>query len=225
MITTRSMYRIKNFILDSGRWGVASEIAALAVFAVGLWEHAHDKPLPGFIFVCVSIPLFWLGAYLAWLKKQEKVERLELERETPKLFLRYEETHDTSFDNSGFFVQVEGEKKAFDVNINSEPVVGQSHKRIAMLWEVPKSPIGKCPAPIHAQCVRYEGETPYPFGGISNRQIHRFFEEKKDLPNEFQVTLIYKDVDGRKCPPRKFKITSDRNYRGHFEIGCIPLEP
>jgi hypothetical protein len=144
--------------------------------------------------------------------------------EYPKVFLRYEQIHDTDFYNSGFFVQTEGERRAFDVQIHSEPVVAQNHKRIAMQWDVPKGPIGNTPAPIHARCVLYQQELAHPIGGISGRQIHRFFEEKKDFHNELELTLTYKDVDGRACPTKKFKITSGRDYRGNFEIGCIPME-
>jgi hypothetical protein len=70
------MRHISEFIADSGRWGVASEIAALVVFVVGLLEHINDKPVPGFTFVGISMPLFWMGAYAAWAKKRSEVEVL-----------------------------------------------------------------------------------------------------------------------------------------------------
>lgn len=145
-------------------------------------------------------------------------------RQYPAVYLRYEQNRDTDFYNSGFFVQVEGGKKAFDVTISSGAVVAQNHKRIAMQWEVPKQPIGITPVPVQARCVQYQQDLAHALGGISGRQIHRFFEQKKDLPNELEVTLKCKDVDGRACPARKFKITSNRDYRGNFEIGCIPIE-
>jgi len=142
----------------------------------------------------------------------------------PTIYLQYDQSHDTDFYHSGFFVQVESEKRAFDVTMSSEAVLAQNHKRISMQWEVPKQPIGSTPVPVHARCVQYQQDLAHAVGGISGRQIHRFFEEKKDFPNELVVTLKYKDVDGRACPPRKFKITSNRDYRGNFEIGCIPIE-
>jgi hypothetical protein len=141
----------------------------------------------------------------------------------PTVYLRYDQAHDTNFYNSGFFVQAEGEKRAFDVTISSEAVVAQNHKRIAMEWEVPKQPIGNTPVPVQARCVLYQQGLSHSLGGISGRQIHRFFEEKKDFPNELEITLKCKDVDGRICPQRKFRITSNRDYRGNFEIGCIPI--
>jgi hypothetical protein len=224
MDTPEWLKNTPEFIADAGAWGIASVITAAVLFGIGLWEHYRDKSVPAFWFICLTIPLFWIGAYAAWLKKHKSVIALQMDREAPKVFLRYEQSHDSDFYNSGFFVQVEGEKKAFDVQINSEPVVGQNHKRIAMRWEVPKKPIGHDPIPVHAACERYEKDTLHLIGGISGRQIHRFFEEKKDFQNELEVTLTYKDVDGRVCPLRKFKVTSNRDYRGNFEIGCIPID-
>src|SRR5712664_1267712 len=162
---------------------------------------------------------------LAWQFYTElRKARAEMHsHEYPKLYLRYDLRHDTSVEYSGFFVQVEGEKGAFDVSISSEPVMGQNHKRIAMQWQVPTVPIGTTAIPIRAYCVYYQGSTPHQFSGSSG-QIHNFFEQKKDFPNELEVTLAYKDVDGHLCPARKVKITSSRDLRGNFEIGCIPIE-
>jgi hypothetical protein len=60
---------LKDFFLDSGRWGVTSEIAASIFFALGLVEHSRDKAIPSFAFFTLCIPLFWIGAYLAWRKQ------------------------------------------------------------------------------------------------------------------------------------------------------------
>jgi hypothetical protein len=224
MRTPGSIKNIPEFVRDAGAWGIASVSTAAIFFLIGLWEHSRDKSVPAFWFVCLTLPLFWIGAYVAWFKKQKMVVALQCSAGIPKVFLKYEQSHDTDFYHSGFFVQVEGERRAFDVSITSDVTVGRNHKRIAMLWEVPTAPIGSTPIPIHVKCVQYLDDIPHPFGGISGGQIHRFFEEKKEFPNEFQATLTCKDVDGRTCPARKFKITSDRDYRGNFEIGCIPLE-
>lgn len=150
------MYRLTKFLISSGRWGVASEIAAAATFVIGLVDHAKDRPLSGFIFVCLSVPLFWIGAYLAWLKTQEHVERMEGECEAPKPFLRYEENRNIHSVASEFFVQVEGDRNAFDVEITSEAAVATNHRRVGMQWEVPTGAIGKTPVPISASCIQYE---------------------------------------------------------------------
>lgn len=77
------MRHSKEFFVDSGRWGVTSEVAALIVFLIGLWEHGNDRPLSGFIFVCISVPLFWIGAYIAWNKKRTELEAEKKRNRTP----------------------------------------------------------------------------------------------------------------------------------------------
>jgi hypothetical protein len=218
------MRHLKQFILDSGRWGVASEVAALVSLAFALYEHFSGQPASAFWFMAATVVLFCCGAYAAWHKKRAEQETQDRLRASPKLYFRYEARFDTDIYNSGFFLQVEGDRKAFDVAISSTPTVGQSHKRIAMQWEAPKSPIGHEAVPVRAFCVQYQQDVPHRFGGITGRQIHKFFDEKRDFPNELEVTLTYKDVDGRVCPQRKVKVTSERDSIGNFAIGCIPIE-
>jgi hypothetical protein len=193
----------------------------VVTIVVLIYQQATGKPFTWGWFAAV------ICAGLAWHFRSELVsERVKaLPLGYPKIYLRYEQSFDTDFNSSGFFLQVEGEKKAFDVRVSSEPVVAQGHKRITMQWEVPKKPISTTSVPIHASCMLCKPDgLDYPAGGISSGQIHRFFKEKKGFTNELEVTVTYKDVDGRACPPKKFKITSNRDYRGNFEIGCIPIE-
>jgi hypothetical protein len=49
-------------------------LAALLAFGIGIWDHAHDKPLSAFVFVALSVPLFWFGACRAWLKECLKLD-------------------------------------------------------------------------------------------------------------------------------------------------------
>ena len=70
------MHYQKGFFRNTGAWGVASVSAALLVFGLALWEHAHDKPVSAFVFVCLSIPLFWVGSLVAWRKAAQEVDRL-----------------------------------------------------------------------------------------------------------------------------------------------------
>jgi hypothetical protein len=213
------------FAKDAGRWGVASVVAASFFFGIAVWDHLHDKSVPSFWFLAFSLPLFWAGAFAAWIKKHRRVEELQDAKEYPKPFLQYIEERNINSDRSEFFVQVEGDKNAFDVEISSEPVVGERHKRLAMQWEVPKGPVGKTSVPVRAFCVQYERDIPHLAGGIiSPGQIHTFFERKKDFPNELEVTMTFKDVDGRKCPPKRFIINSYRDTRGNIRIGISPVE-
>ena len=121
-----------------------------------------------------------------------------------------------------FFLEVEGERKAFDVTMFSQSAVGKNHRRIGMQWDPPKGVIGEHPIRVRAQFVQYEEDIPRNFN-VSGRQIHEFFEQKKEFPNELEITLSYRDVDGAKCPPKRFMLRSSRDYRGDFQIACIPI--
>lgn len=91
------MRQLKEFILDSGGWGVASEFAALCFFGVGVWEHVHDKPVSGFVFVCVAVPLFWAGAFFAWSKKHSQVEELLASPDGPHVVVEYSYSEEGNF--------------------------------------------------------------------------------------------------------------------------------
>jgi hypothetical protein len=67
------MRRILQFVRDSGGWGVASELTGLVTFGIGLWEHSQDRALRGFVFVAISVPLFWIGAFVAWNRKRDQL--------------------------------------------------------------------------------------------------------------------------------------------------------
>jgi len=54
-------------------------------------------------------------------------------------------------------------------------------------------------------------------------QILTFFELKKGQ-NELIVTVTFKDLEGKKCLPKKFLITSKRDFFGHFEVGIGPIK-
>jgi hypothetical protein len=86
------MDSLLEFCKDSGGWGVASEVAALAVFSVGLWEHFHDKAVAPFVLIGISVPLFWAGAFVAWYKKRKDTIdlRAQLADRNPDLRLNLE---------------------------------------------------------------------------------------------------------------------------------------
>lgn len=63
------LHSIYDFVLDAGTWGIASVAAAALLFVIALWEHAHDKPVPAFWFVFLTVLPFWIGAYFAWRKQ------------------------------------------------------------------------------------------------------------------------------------------------------------
>jgi hypothetical protein len=72
------------FILDAGWWGMSSEAAAIVAYVFAIYEHSKEKPLTGWVFLVLSVILFWLGSFLAWSHKnnaekvlQSRVEQLE----------------------------------------------------------------------------------------------------------------------------------------------------
>jgi hypothetical protein len=218
------MSKLRQFFRDSGALGMATEIMAVVSFVIGVIEHIRDKPVATVVLVGASIPLFGYGAYRAWDKQNERAELLLRERGLPKPFMSYKSERHMDFGAAVFFVQVEGEKVAFDVELTSQPAVATDHSRIFMEWSVPKGPVRQTPVPVKAMCRKYKGDMAHVASThVVPDQIHTFFERKKDAP-ELVVTMSYKDVDGRKCPPKDFRITSKRDSRGNFEIGISPLE-
>ena len=201
------MRHFLSFILDSGRWGVASEVAALVALVFAIVEHFRDRPVAAFLLMAATVVLFWGGAYAAWSKKREALEKIEKERTAPKLYLRYEESHAIG-GQSGFFVGVEGEQKAFRVTVKSEEAVSMGHKRTGILWEVPAGMIGTDAVPIDAMCVEYKGDIPYPRGGLKEEQVKHFFDYKSGI-EEMVVTVSFLDVYGREWS-KQFKVYRQR---------------
>jgi hypothetical protein len=75
------MKRLKQFVVDSGRWGIASEIAALVFLGVGIWEHFRDRAVSSFSFLCAALVLFALGSYAAWNKTRDELEKEKVRNE------------------------------------------------------------------------------------------------------------------------------------------------
>jgi hypothetical protein len=178
--------------------------------------------------VVIGKPLTWawfLALVFAALSLQlgEELKAKTISLEYPKLYLRYEKTADTGIESSGLFLEAEGEREAFDVSMSSEPTAGKNHRRIGMRWEPPKGVTGEYAIRVRACFVQDEEAIPRNFK-VSGGQIHEFVEQKKDCPNELEVTLPYRDVNGKKCPLRKFTISSSRDYRGDFEIAVFQLK-
>jgi hypothetical protein len=224
------MRQIKQFIVDSGLWGVASEIAALFVFVIGLLERFRGKPLSAVIFFCLSIPLFWIGAYAAWLKKYKVVARIEKERTAPELFLTYIPVPEKDFiqsDKSGFFLQIQGTSQAANVSITSEECIGLEHTRLLLEWNLPSGYISNQPISVGVTCVKIK-DGKKQFWGTPKDQISCFFDNKKDEPKEVIVTVEYTDIAGCKCPAKKFRVFVENSriarLYGTAKIDCQPLK-
>jgi hypothetical protein len=209
------MREISKFVMASGRWGVASEIAAFIVFLIGIWEHFRDKSLTAFVFISISIPLFWIGAYLAWSKERYKLDELQRYKELPKLYLGHlGEKKSATFE---IFVQVEGSKKAFEVRITSPPAAGVDHMQLEMQWGEVSQAVGNEPVPVSGLCSLTKGTMGRSFGGS---QIENYLQSKAVQPQDLIAVVNFKDVDGNACPERRFRIHRERNLTGNFAIFC-----
>src|SRR4051794_7396642 len=67
------------FIKDAGGWGVASNTASLVFYITGLVAASkYSAIITAYVLLTTSIPLFWIGSYLAWKNKdRELVEATE----------------------------------------------------------------------------------------------------------------------------------------------------
>jgi hypothetical protein len=61
------------FLRDAGGWGLLSMTAAIVSALIGVWNYNHNSPLSGFVWLCLTVPLFWAGAYVAWHKKRKEL--------------------------------------------------------------------------------------------------------------------------------------------------------
>jgi len=77
------MRHIWQFLKEVGGWAIASELAAVVFFAIGLWEHFQDRAVSSFVFVCLAVSLCLIGAYVSWKKKHDEI--LELRRRTSEV--------------------------------------------------------------------------------------------------------------------------------------------
>ncbi|MGH9511474.1 MAG: hypothetical protein ACRD2U_05000 [Terriglobales bacterium] len=76
---------IKEFVVDAGGWGTASVLAAAVSFGISIWDHFHDKPVSSLVFVCLTVPLFWTGSYIAWIKKKQELENEKSLHDGPEI--------------------------------------------------------------------------------------------------------------------------------------------
>jgi hypothetical protein len=79
------MRKFGRFLRDAGTFGLTSMLAAGVSTAVGVWDHFHDKSVSGYIFFVLSLLLFYLGAFLAWSKKDSELSSEIAKRVRPDL--------------------------------------------------------------------------------------------------------------------------------------------
>lgn len=75
----KAMRKLRHFVSDAGAWGVASDFASFIFYVIGIVQASKNgaASVTAFVFVAASVPLFWIGAYLAWDKVKGKVQGSE----------------------------------------------------------------------------------------------------------------------------------------------------
>jgi hypothetical protein len=80
------MWRFIQFLKDSGGWGLTSTLATLFVYLIGLYEHFQGNTIAASILLALTVPLFWIGAYISWSKKDDELNELKKQlQEFPKI--------------------------------------------------------------------------------------------------------------------------------------------
>jgi hypothetical protein len=220
-VKKRAITDIIEFIRDSGRWGLTSGLAALVSLSISLYEHGRGSTITSYSFMATSALLFWLGAYISWLKKHRQLEALQAAQRLPQLQLRYSPNVPNALVYSGFSLRADNELEASNVSVCSKETIGDGHVRLALRWEDFGHPIGRNPVPVKVMCGYYKEGTFHPYGGVAAEQINMFFDKKRDNPRELIVTLTYTDMSGHVCPARRFKIS--QNLWQNREISCEPV--
>ena len=164
-----------------------------------VYQQMTGKPLPWGLFFA----LVFAGLALHFYRELEKVKKSDLA--LPEMYLQYDANY-TGLDYSGLFLRTQNGREACAVEMSSEVVVGENHRRMGMLWSIPEGQVGRDPVPVRIKCFRYRHDTPCPYGGIPGDQLEMFLNKKASKPEELIVTIRFKDVNGHYCPVKRFRI-------------------
>jgi hypothetical protein len=224
------------FLQDAGGWGVGSVVAAFAFFALGLWEHSQDKSVSAFVFVCLSVPLFWVGAFLAWRKKYKELEKeranvaaLSHPADHPTIRIsqwdQFQQMED-GFSESGFLLHNEG-RTAYEATM--EPcTVGRYYIRSAELSTVQGGSLGTGLLPVWVDNVRDVNGGKWDLLGVfelaSKERDEPYYGMTANLP-EYSVSLRFTYRDHRNLWYRTHQqLTYIPAYR-EFRFGAARYEP
>ena len=179
-------------------------------------------PWPWFLLVVA------LGLAIQFYQQRNEARQFAQPLEVfPELYLEYSPPSDSteSPDYSGLFVRVQNDRKAFGVKLTAPIVIGENHKRMGSLLDVPAQ-VGRDRVPVAVRCAIYRKDRPDicdPIGGFKGEQLEEFPKRKADRPDEITVSADYLDVDGRKCPTRRFRRFMHRNETNAIrEVRCEP---
>jgi len=61
-------------------------LAAFVFFGIGVLEHVRKESVTAFVFLVLSVPLFWIGAYISWSMKADDLDNAHKQlREVPHI--------------------------------------------------------------------------------------------------------------------------------------------
>lgn len=84
------MRRFLGFIAASGLYGVVSVLATTVLLVISIYEHLHEKNVTSYILVIVAALVFCIGAFIAWLRENEKYEKEKAKHDEPNFNLEIE---------------------------------------------------------------------------------------------------------------------------------------
>lgn len=65
------------FVVAAGGWGVASTLTASLLYIAALVQASHyGSSVTTVVLLAVTVPLFWIGSYMAWSKEHDENEKL-----------------------------------------------------------------------------------------------------------------------------------------------------
>lgn len=191
-------------------WESAWTGTGALLVAIYLWATGHKELSWGGLAIAGFL-CFIVASFQVWHKKHKAVERLEGERELPRLYLYFDSNFGGQgvFGSTGLFLRTEDERIASSIRINSPETVGSMHSRLRIRWTQPGQNVGKTAFPVQLRCVIVKNGLESCFNQIDGDQLRHYFREKKDEPMELVVTLDYTDIAGNQCPTRRFRIYKD----------------
>lgn len=128
---------IGEFVRDAGEWGAASWVTAGALFAIALWEHLQDKSVAAFMFLCLTVPFFWAGGFVAWIKKKRAFETDRSLHGGPEVSLSWPTIRPASTKPT-LFLENTGPIDAYEVKVSD---IGINRTHCAARFSV----VPKCP--------------------------------------------------------------------------------
>lgn len=80
------MERLKEFLFGAGAWAVASDAASFVFFVLSVVSAGkYGASLSAFVFLAISLPLFWIGAYSSFSKKANELDAEKVRNAKPEI--------------------------------------------------------------------------------------------------------------------------------------------